>query len=108
MKEIIEDILEEEKKARERVLQARECAKQIRLDADLNVKAMAEEARKNAQETSKALVQQAKLEANEEREEALSNTSDLFQTIRSEKKEIIDQTMDVLFRMILGEEIKDI
>ena len=107
MKEIIADILDEEKRAREHVQQAREKAKQLRLDAEVKAKAIVEEARKKAKEESRTLIDHAETEAIRLREEEMGKTTEMQHAIRTGKMKVIDQTVDILFRMVLGEESKE-
>lgn len=105
MKEIIEKILEEEKQARERVDGAREKAKQIRIEAEKESKKILEEIQQKGREEAKALIAQAEGEAKEQREEELRGAARLDQTLWNEKKQDIEDTVEVLFRMVLGEDV---
>lgn len=105
MKEVIENILEEEKKARERVEKAREKAKQIRLEAETESQQILDDARKAGMEESKALVAKAEEEAQQQKEEELQKARQQSQSIWTDKKKAIDETIQILYRMVVGEDI---
>ena len=101
MKEIIEEILIEEKKARERVAHAKEKAKEIRLAAEEKARKLIEDTRKSAQDGCKAIIEKAELEAALEREEMLKKTAHHSQNIWKEKKKEIEETVDILFDRVI-------
>lgn len=105
MKKVIETILEEEKKARDRVEAAREKAKQIRIEAEKESQEILAEARQKGMEESKALVSQAEEDARKQKNEELAKASQLNESLWTEKKKAIDQTVEVLYRKVLGEDV---
>ena len=105
MKKVIETILEEEKKARDRVEAAREKAKQIRIEAEAESQKILAEAHQKGMEESKSLVNQAEAEARKKKNEELAQTSQLSESLWTEKKEVIGQTVEVLYRKVLGEDV---
>ena len=105
MKKVIENILEEEKKARDRVEKARERAKQIRLEAETKSQQILDDARIKGMEESKALLAKAEEEAQKQKEEELQKARQQSQSIWTDKKEVIEQTVEILYRMVLGKDI---
>jgi len=104
VKKVIETILEEEKKARERVEAAREKAKQIRIEAEIESQKILAETRQKGVEEAKALVNQAESDARKQKDGELAQASQLGESLWTEKKEVIGQTVEVLFRKVLGED----
>ena len=105
VKKVIENILEEEKKARDRVEKARERAKQIRLEAETKSQQILDDARIKGMEESKALLAKAEEEAQKQKEEELQKARQQSQSIWTDKKEVIEQTVEILYRMVLGKDI---
>lgn len=105
MKKVVENILEEEMKARERVEKAREKAKQIRLEAETKSQQILDNTRKNGMEESKALLVRAEEEAQNQKEKELQKAHRQSQSIRTDKKIVIEQTVEILYRMVLGKDI---
>ena len=101
MKEIIEDILEEEKKARERLDRARDESKKIRLEAEEKNKTMIAEARRKAQEEAKAYVEKAEAEARQARDTQLDLVKKAAETMWDDKKEKIDEAVEALTAIVL-------
>lgn len=104
MKKVIEDILEEEMKARERVEKAREKAKQIRLEAETKSQQILDDTRKTGMEESKALLAKAEEEAQKQKEQELQKARRQSQSIWTDKKKVIEQTVEILYRMVLGKD----
>ena len=102
MKKVIENILEEEKKARERVEKAREEAKQIRLEAETKSQQMLDNARKKGMEESKALIVKAEEEAQRQKKDELRTARQQSVSLWADKKKAITQTVEILFQMVLG------
>ena len=105
MKEIIEDILEEEKKAQRRIEETRENAKKIRLQADEEAKQIMEDARNNADQAAQVIIHQAETNAQEERDRILKEETELDKELWDKKKKIIEKTIDHLFQMVIGEDV---
>jgi V/A-type H+-transporting ATPase subunit G/H len=101
MKKVIDEILLEEKNARERVEAAREEAKQIRLKSDQESRRILDQSRQNTQEEVKTLLEKTRGEAEKERESILSKAKKAGDTLWQEKAEIIDKTLNRLFEMII-------
>ena len=106
MKEVIEDILDEEKKARERVEQAKEKAKQIRLKAEEDAKHILQEAKEEGKEEANVLIARAEKEAEKEKEKQLTAAARISQSLWEKKQKEIKETVEILFNMVLGEEIE--
>ena len=103
LKEIIEEILEEEKKARERINSAQEKAKQMRVEAEEKAKEIRTKARKEAIEEAKAFIAHTEAEAQRLKEEELQQTYKKIQSLWSKKQEPFKKAVDVLSRIVLGE-----
>jgi len=106
MKEVIEEILEEEKKGRERIEQAKEKAKRIRIKAEEDSQHMVTTAREKAQEEAKMLMVRVEEEANKQRERELQKAAQNGESLWDKKKKKIEETVEALFRMVLGEEVR--
>ena len=104
MKKVIEDILAEEKKARERINEAREKAKQNRISAEEEAIKILADARRKGVEESKVLMAQAEEEAQKEKDKELKKASRLTESLWTEKGKAIEHTIEVLCRMVLGED----
>jgi vacuolar-type H+-ATPase subunit H len=105
VKKVIETILEEEKKARDRVEAAREKAKQIRIEAETESQKILAEARQKGMEEAKTLVNQAESDAHKQKDGELAQASQLSESLWTEKKNTIDQTVEILYKKVLGEGI---
>ncbi|MCJ7812821.1 hypothetical protein MUP95_05815 [bacterium] len=108
MKEIIEEILEEEKKARERIDSAKEKARQMRLETEEKARQFRAEAREKTLKEVKAFIAKTEREAQKQKEEELQQAYAKIQLLWGGKKEKFKQTVRVLFQMVLGEEIKQL
>ncbi len=106
MKEIIEEILEEEKKARERIDSAKEKARQMRIEAEEKARQIRIEAREKTLKEVKTFVTKAEREAQKQKEEELQQAYHKIQSLWEEKKRGFNKTVKVLFQMVLGEETK--
>ena len=101
MKQVIDEILLEEKKARERVEAAREEAKQIRLKSDEESRNILDQSRQKAQEGVKTLLEKTRSEAEKERETILNKAKKAGDTLWQEKADMIDKTLQQLFQMVI-------
>lgn len=102
MKEVIEEILQEEKEARHRVETAREEAKKIRLNAEAMSKKILAEAQSEAGIESKKILNQAKENAENERIQKLSDAEKASGSLWEEKADLINQTISDLVDMIIS------
>jgi V/A-type H+-transporting ATPase subunit G/H len=101
MKQVIDEILLEEKQARERVEAAREEAKQIRLKSDQESRKILDQSRQETQEEVKALLEKTRSEAEKEREAILNKAKKAGDTLWQEKAERIDKTLKRLFQLAI-------
>ena len=101
MKQVIDEILQEEKKARERVEAAREEAKAIRLNADKEAKTIMDQSRSKTQDQVKTLLEKARTEAEIERDTILSEAKQAGDALWKEKAGEIDRMVDRLFQIII-------
>ena len=106
MKRIIEDILTEEKMARERVDQAREKARQLRIDAENKSKKILAEARQKGLEASKSLIHRIEEEAGQKKEKELQESTRMLESLWTDKEQIIAETIEDLYKMVLGEDVE--
>ena len=106
MKKLIEAILEEEKMARNRVEEAKEKAKQIRLEAENTSQKILEETRQKGMEESKTIIAEAEEEAKRQKEAELMEASRSGESLWTDKKKTIDETVELLYRMVLGEDVE--
>ena len=104
MKEIIENILEEENCARKRVEEAKEKARSIRLRTEEDAQKVLSDARVTGQKDAKDLLQKAEMEANNEKEKIIKQRAISQDLLLTQKKKALDQTVDLLLKMVLGEE----
>jgi len=101
VKEVIEEILEEEKKARERVAEAREKAKQIRMEADEKASVLLDETREKARQEAELLVREMEEKAIGARDRELAEASDSETNLWQTRKEDMKDIVHVLFQMAL-------
>ncbi len=106
MKEVIVEILEEEKKARERVAEAQKKAKAIRESAGEESKRLLSDAKIQLQKESKAILAKAETEAQKQKEKELKDSEGIGAKLWDGKKREIQTAVDALFHMVLGEERK--
>ena len=100
MKEVIEAILEDEKKAREHVEAARQEAKDMRLKAEEKTGKIVSKAKDEAQIESKTLLENARINAEKEKTETLKKAAQASELLWEEKSDRIQQIIDHLFLMI--------
>ena len=65
------------------------------------------DARLKGMEESKALIARAEEEAQKEKKEELKKASLSTESLLNEKEKAIEQTIDLLYRMVLGEDVQD-
>lgn len=102
MKEVIEEILQEEKEARQRVESAREEAKKIRINAEEASGKLVKKVRDEAQIESQKIIEQAKKDAENKKAQALSDEARASESQWDEKKDAITKTIQELFGMIIN------
>lgn len=102
MKQVIEEILKEEKAARDRVSEAREEAKKIRLEAENAARQQELNVREAAMQESKELLQDAEKKAEKEKEATLKNASEDVDGLWISKKAVIEKHVDALFQLIFS------
>ena len=100
---LAEDILEEEKKARERIDSAKEKAKQMRIEAEEKAKEVRTKARKEAIDEAKAFIAKTEEEAQKQKEEELQQAYKKIQSLWSKDQEPFKKAVDALSRILLGE-----
>ncbi len=104
MKEVIEKILKEEKAARDRVSEARDEAKKIRIEAEKQVEYIEKTSIEKAKEESKKIADAAEAEAQKEKEQALAKADINSDILWQEKHAAIIKTVDQLFLQIIGKD----
>ncbi len=104
MKQIIDEILEEEKAARQRVQQARDKAKTVRMQAEEEAGRITETARDSVRQDIAKKLKQAEEQAHSEREALLKETAQQTESIWDEKKKEIEQTLNDLYHLIVEDE----
>ena len=107
MKQVIDEILLEEKKARERVEAAREEAKRIRLKADQESRKVLDQSRQKTQEQVKELLEKTRSEAESEREKILNEAREAGDGLWQEKAGEIEKIINRLFEMTLKKPDKE-
>jgi V/A-type H+-transporting ATPase subunit G/H len=100
LKEVIESILEEEKKARELVEAARQEAKQLRLKTDEETKALITQAQSEAQLKAKKMLSETRENAEKEKVDSLKKAVESSMSVWEEKSEQIRLAVDRIFTMI--------
>jgi V/A-type H+-transporting ATPase subunit G/H len=101
MKKVIEDILEAEKEARERLDRARDASKQKRKEAEEKAGQLVAAARTDVLKEAKTVVEKAEAEANKNREARLAQARRDSESKWEEKKAHIDEAVKVLTRLVL-------
>ena len=100
LKQVIEEILKEEKIARDRVSAARDEAKKIRLDAENEAKKLETETREKAMKDARDILIKAEQDAEKEKQIILKTASVDMESVWSSKKELINQNVNRLFQII--------
>ena len=106
MKQVIAEILDEEKEARRRVEEAGEKARTIRLKAEEDAKRRSASIREKAQKEATETVTRAEAEAQKEREKAHAEASQKGKMVWKDKEKEIRGAVDKLFKIVLGIEGK--
>lgn len=102
MKEVIAEILEEERKGRERVANARDQAKRIREAAEKESKQVLSESKTTLRKEAEAIIARSESEAQREKEKELKATEGAGQKLRENKKREIEKAVDSLFKKVLS------
>jgi len=105
LKEIIENILEEEKAARDRVEDARKKVKQIRINAETESRKMISAAQEKGVKDSKAFIKKVQEDAQKEKEQEMEKITQTGESLWEEKEAQVKGIIDVLFKNILGEDL---
>lgn len=100
MKEVIESILEEEKKARELVEAARQEAKELRIKTDDETKALIAQAQSGAQLEVKKMLGETRENAEKEKVDSLKKAIESSMSVWEEKSAQIRLSVDRIFTMI--------
>jgi vacuolar-type H+-ATPase subunit H len=103
VKTVIASILETEKEARVRLVEAGEKAKAVRLKAEEDAKALAASVREKAQKEARDLIAGAEAEAQGRREKELAKAVQEGKTLWKDKEKEIGGAVDSLFKILLGE-----
>lgn len=103
MKELIEEILEEETTARKRVAEAKEEAKRMRLAAEEKARDITAKVQEKVQSECRELIDNARIAAEKEKAKQLEKALKAGETLWDKKKEKVDLTVDSIFGMIAGE-----
>ncbi|HEX9933623.1 MAG TPA: hypothetical protein VGB38_00385 [bacterium] len=106
MKEVIAEILEEEKKARERVAEAQEKARQILKSAEAELRRIAVENTARIQKETAAILAKAESEALKQKEQDLKSVEGTGDRLWDSKTKGIKSAVDALFDMVLGGKAK--
>jgi len=104
MKQIIDEILEEEKAARQRIQQVRDEAKTIRMKADDEARRIVETTRESVKQDMVKNLKQAEEQAQAERNDLLAEAAQQTQSLWDEKRSEIEQTLNDLYRLVVGDE----
>jgi vacuolar-type H+-ATPase subunit H len=104
MKEIIQEILEAEKTARERVEAVREKAKEIRLKAEKDADTLLSEAREKGRRDARALLGKTEKGAQKEKEQMLQTAAQSGESILPRDGNTGEDIFEGLYRMLIGED----
>ena len=102
MKEVIDKILEEEKKAQALSAEARQDARQMKIDADKEAEQLVSETRTNAAARAKTMIRDAHKEAQMQRDKALEAVQKQNEVLL--KNRDLDDAVNTLFQRLLGRE----
>jgi vacuolar-type H+-ATPase subunit H len=102
MKEVIDKILEEEKKAQALVEQARQDARQMKIDSEKEADLLISETRSKAAAKSKEIIQSARKEAEKRRDAALEAVKTDNEALL--KNPGLDDAVNTIFQRLLGRE----
>lgn len=108
MKEFVQEILEEEKKARERIEEAQKMASQKILKAHDEVRRMLKEAREQALVDANAIFSRAEEEAKKEKSLELDKATQKQRAILLESQKKIDKMAELLFTNVIGEDFNSL
>jgi vacuolar-type H+-ATPase subunit H len=103
VKTVIASILETEKEARVRVVEAGEKAKAVRLKAEEDAKALAASVREKAQKEAQALIAGSETEAQGSKEKELAKAAQEGKSLWKDKEKEISKAVDALFNILVGE-----
>ncbi|MBA7713958.1 hypothetical protein ES703_122969 [subsurface metagenome] len=101
MKEIMNEILQAERKVEETLQKAREKAAEIKLQAEKNASQKIEEARRKAKEFFLAGVEEAKQKAMRIRDGKLKKAEEESEEIRSSNRIIIENLIQEIVRLVI-------
>jgi vacuolar-type H+-ATPase subunit H len=104
MKQVIAEILEAEKQARQEVEEAKVKAKAIRLKAEEDAKSLAASIRDKARKEAQERIARAETEALEQKEKELAKAGRESGTLWKDKEKEIAKSVDALFKTVLGGE----
>jgi vacuolar-type H+-ATPase subunit H len=102
VKELIEKILEEEKRARELVEDARMKARQMRIEQDTKAQSIITEARETARKEGKERIARGEEEAEKEKERLLGQISRDMDDWMEKNQKAIESAADTVFREVTG------
>lgn len=102
MKEVIEEILLTEKQARDKVTEARDKAKSMRLEAEKKAQTILTDAKEKAKEETAERIKQAEAQAEKQKSEALETSSAGYDALLKSKEQMINDTLDAMFQLVLG------
>jgi vacuolar-type H+-ATPase subunit H len=106
VKEVIVEILEEEKKARERVAEAQAKAKQIRESAETEAKRLTTEAKTGLQREIAAVLSTAESQAQKQKEKDMKQADDTGAKLWESKGKKIQAAVNEMFQAALGGEVR--
>ena len=104
MKEIIDKILEEEKKAEAIVEQARQDAREMKIKAEKEAEELISESRRQAAVQYKKIIEEARKKAGKDREAELEAVKNANETLI---KSDLDKLVNRAFKRLLGSEAAD-
>ena len=102
MKELIEQILEEEKRARELVEDARLKSRQMRLDQDAKAQSLLSEERETARKEGKDRIASGEAEAEKEKERLLNQISRDMDDWMKKNQKAIESASNKIFAELVG------
>jgi vacuolar-type H+-ATPase subunit H len=103
VKEIIEQILQEEREAHERIEKAREQAKKIRLQKEAEAQEIISQKRESTRKKSRLLIKKAESDEEKIMKEESSEEVDRVQKVWQKNKKEFEMLTDELFQMFTGQ-----
>ena len=107
MKEIVEKIVEEEKKARKQVEEVKEEAKKLRIKAEQEAESIIKEIRENCKQETKDMLNRAEEEALAQKKVELDKSVTSVEKLWEERSKEVKNIIEELFTLIIEKDHRE-